>query len=206
MGERLAAVRLRRTGCRSSRENLHARYSSKDHRLDCVPVSAMAIVVTWVLWAFSVIVAGLSTEMVMGTVGWSLSWACHHSPLVAWFCSSCSLHFHYFCGNGFPALLACGCSWMVYRCHLRNRLWLDGLNSGKLWAYLASSHPVAIYAYLVQFRIPPTCSLCEDLEGAHTFRAWGFSILIHLGWDKGRTGLGLLVALEGWQCWKVWRE
>lgn len=110
MGERLAAVRLRRTGCRSSRENPHARYSSKDHILDCVPVSAMAIVVTWVLWAFSVIVAGLSTEMVMGTVGWSLSWACHHSPLVAWFCSSCSLHFHCFCGDGFPALLACGCS------------------------------------------------------------------------------------------------
>lgn len=82
MGVRLAAVRLRQTGCRSSRENPHERYSSKDHRLDCVPVSAMAVVVTWVLWAFSVIVAGLSTEMVMGTVGWSLSWACHHSPLV----------------------------------------------------------------------------------------------------------------------------
>ena len=77
---------------------------------DAFGVAVGSTCFTWVLWAFSVIVAGLSTEMVMGTVGWSLSWTCHHSPLVAWFCLSCSLHFHCFCGDGFPALLACGCS------------------------------------------------------------------------------------------------
>ncbi len=42
IGERLAADKLRLTVCRSSRENPQARNSSRDHRSDCAPVSAMA--------------------------------------------------------------------------------------------------------------------------------------------------------------------
>lgn len=42
MGERLAAERLRLTGRRSSRENPQAVNSSRDHRSDCAPVSAIA--------------------------------------------------------------------------------------------------------------------------------------------------------------------
>ena len=42
IGEQLAADRLRLTVCRSSCENPQARNSSRDHRPDCVLVSAMA--------------------------------------------------------------------------------------------------------------------------------------------------------------------
>ena len=42
MGDRLAADKPRLTGSRSSRENLHAKKSVIDHKLDCASVSAMA--------------------------------------------------------------------------------------------------------------------------------------------------------------------
>ena len=42
MGERLAAERLKLTGCRSSREKPQVMNSSRDHRSDCAPVSAIA--------------------------------------------------------------------------------------------------------------------------------------------------------------------
>ena len=63
IGERLAAERLRLTGCRSSLENPQARNSCKDHRSDCAPVSAMAeifasIVGPW-LFVFPLEFAGM---------------------------------------------------------------------------------------------------------------------------------------------------
>ena len=89
MGEWLAAARLSLTGCRSSRENPQARKSSMDHRSDCAAVSAFSDRVTWLRWTWpSVLLAGLSTEMVMVTLEWSLSWARLHSPLVKMWCSS----------------------------------------------------------------------------------------------------------------------
>ena len=79
MGERLAADRLRLIGWSSSREKPQARKCSNDHRSDCAPVSAMALISACVIGACP---PGRASEMVRGTLGWSRRRALRHSPLV----------------------------------------------------------------------------------------------------------------------------
>ena len=92
MGERLAADMLRWTGRRSSRENPQARNSSRDQRSDCAPVSAMADTFATLAEPRSSVLStsptGLSTEMVIGALGWSLILARLHSPFVKMWCPS----------------------------------------------------------------------------------------------------------------------
>ena len=75
IGERLAAERLRLTGLKSSLENPQARKLARDHKSDCAPVSAIADTSAWVCGALGglarVPLAGLSTEIVTETFGWS---------------------------------------------------------------------------------------------------------------------------------------
>ena len=56
IGEWFAAVRLRRTGRRSSRENPWPRKSSSDHRLDWAPVTAMAETSAWTAVIITIII------------------------------------------------------------------------------------------------------------------------------------------------------
>ena len=71
IGEWFAAVRLRRTGRRSSRENPWPRKSSSDYRLDWAPVTAMAEASAWTAGTWMGLLflrcADLSIEMVIGT-------------------------------------------------------------------------------------------------------------------------------------------
>lgn len=60
--------------------------SASDHKSDCVPVSAMAETSSWVFEVSAdllfLALAGVSTEMVIETLGWSRRRVRCHSPLV----------------------------------------------------------------------------------------------------------------------------
>lgn len=71
MEERLTAVKLRRTGNRSSRENLQARKSARDHKSDCASVSAMAETSAWVFEEWAELLYLAWAEVVIETLGWS---------------------------------------------------------------------------------------------------------------------------------------
>jgi len=85
IGERLAADRLKRMGCRSARVKPWARKSANDHKSDCAPVSAMAVTSAWMSqdWCeFPVLPwVNLSSEMLIATLGCSQRRARFHSPL-----------------------------------------------------------------------------------------------------------------------------